>query len=88
MPQPTAAPVQTSAERQIARAKDLEKQRAALQTSIGKNRDYLRLMDANDELDAEQSKWLKTFYPDKEKGSTRSEDEIKATREARKAARD
>lgn len=86
MPQAATAP-QTSAQRQIERAKVLEKQRAELQTSIGKNRDYLRLMDANEELTADESAWLQKFYPEKERGSRRSEDEIKATREARKAAR-
>jgi hypothetical protein len=90
VPQPTTTPTapSTSADRQIERAKGLERERAALQEKISKNRDYLRLMSANDELDANQKRWLNTFYPLKERGDRRSEEEIEATRKVRKAARD
>lgn len=77
----------SAAQRQILRAHNLEKERAELQTKIGKNRDYLRLMDAGEELDTEQAAWLVTFYPEKEKGERRSAEEIEATRKAREAAR-
>lgn len=78
---------QTAAERQIARAKDLERQRGDLMDLITANRDYLRLMDKNDELTDEQGDWLDVFYPLKEKGEQRSKSEIEATRKAREEAR-
>src|SRR5215472_929919 len=74
---------QTSPEKQIARAMMLEQQRATLMESIGKNRDYLRLMAANEELsegEGSQFEWLAAFYPEKEKGQVRSKVEIAATR--------
>ena len=77
----------TSAGRMIARACQLEAEIEEQRVSIGKNRDYLRLMDANDELSDEQSEWLDTFYPEKEKGARRDKDEIEATRKAREEAR-
>jgi hypothetical protein len=86
-PQPTAAPAETSAQKQIRRAKELEGQRAKLSKSIAANREYLRLMDANDELDEEQADWLEDFYPQKEKGDRRSEEEIERTRKVKAEAR-
>lgn len=91
-PQPTAAPsadraAETSAQKQIRRAKELEKARGELQKKIGANRDFLRLMEANDELTEQEAAWLSVFYPLKEKGEQRSEEEIAATRKAREAAR-
>ena len=99
-PQPAAPPKpaaeQTPAQRQIHRAMTLERERAELQERIGKNRDYLRLMDANEELsttakvpgtDLTESQWLAAFYPEKEKGERRSADEIEATRKVKEAAR-
>ena len=83
----TEAAEATAADRQIARAHALERQRAELQTQIGKNRDYLRLMDANQELTDEQGQWLDSFYPQKEKGERRSDEAIKRTRAAKEAAR-
>ena len=85
MPQPTAE--QTPSQRQIARALHLEKVRYDAQLAIGKNRDYLRLMAANDELTAPEKKWLATFYPEKENGEHRSEEDRKATVKAKEAAR-
>jgi hypothetical protein len=87
MPTVPTAP-QTDAEKQIERALHLERERADLQSRISKNREYLRLMDANDALTDEQGDWLDKFYPLKEKGERRSDDDIKATREAKKAARE
>ena len=82
------APVeQTAAERQIERAKALEKERSELQERITKNRDYLRLMDANEELTEEQGAWLDAFYPVKEKGERRTKEEIERTRKAKEEAR-
>lgn len=80
-------PDQTAAERQIDRAKDLERQRGALMELIAANRDYLRLMDKNDELTEEQGDWLDVFYPTKEKGEQRTKDEVEATRKAKEEAR-
>lgn len=77
----------TAAERQIVRAGDLERERASLMEKIGKNRDYLRLMDANEELTEEEGQWLETFYPTKEREIRRSKEDIEATRQARKEAR-
>jgi hypothetical protein len=82
----TPAAEQTEAERQIARAKSLEKERAALIKRIASNREFLRLMDENEALTKEQGEWLDLFYPLKEKGERRSKDDIDATREAKKAA--
>jgi hypothetical protein len=87
-PQPAAAPAeQTPAQRQIARAKTLERDRAALATKVSANRDYLRLMAANDELNAAEAKWLAAFYPEKEKGERRSAEEVEETRKVKEAAR-
>jgi hypothetical protein len=78
---PVADP--TSAAFQIDRAKTLEKERAELQGRIGKNREFLRLMDENEALNDEQAEWLDTFYPSKEKGERRSKEDILATRKAK-----
>lgn len=80
-------PGESAAERQIARAGALERERSALQDRIGKNRDYLRLMDSNEELSQEQGDWLDAFYPEKEKGNQRGKDEIERTRKVKEAAR-
>lgn len=77
---------ETAADRQVQRAKELEFQKQELLEKIGKNRDYLRLMDANDELTDEQGAWLDAFYPVKEKGEQRTKEEIEATRKAKEAA--
>lgn len=87
-PQPNTVPSNESeAEKQIRRAKELEKDRAAVMEKITDNRNYLRLMDKNDALTDEQGEWLDKFYPSKEKGERRSEDDVKATREAKLEAR-
>ena len=88
-PTPASAPAHepTPAERQIERAKTLEKERATLMEKISANRTYLRLMASNDELSADQVKWLNVFYPEKERGERRSAADIEATRKAREAAR-
>lgn len=83
----TPAAPDTPASRQIARAKGLERERAALMAKIGSNRDYLRLMAANDELTADERTWLLAFYPEKEKGERRSTEEVEATRKVKEAAR-
>lgn len=75
------------ASRQIKRAMKLEKEISALRKSVNDNRDYLRLMDRNEELTEDQSEFLDTFYPEKEKGERRSAEEVEATRKAREAAR-
>lgn len=76
-----------SAEKQIARAGALERDRSELQERIGKNREYLRLMDSNEELTEEQGQWLDAFYPEKEKGNQRTKEEIEATRKVKESAR-
>lgn len=73
--------------RQITRALDLERQRAELGEKITANRDMLRLLDKAGELSDDQGNWLDVFYPEKEKGTNRSKDEIEATRKAKEAAR-
>ncbi len=80
-------PALTEAEKQIERAKHLERERADLMERIGANREYLRLMDKNEALTDEQGAWLDKFYPLKEKGERRSKDDIQATREAKQEAR-
>lgn len=88
MPQAATPNTQDSpAERQIARAKSLEKDRAELQKKIDANRRYLRLMEQNDELTTAQADWLDDFYPVKEKGERRSRDDIERTRKAKEDAR-
>jgi hypothetical protein len=75
------------AARQIQRAIDLEGDRAKLMKKISDNREYLRLMDRNDELNEDEADFLDTFYPEKERGSRREKSDIEATRKAREAAR-
>lgn len=82
-----AAVEKTMVERQIDRAKALEQSRGELQEAVTANRDFLRLMAKNKELSPAQTKWLTTFYPEKEKGSVRSDEDVEATRKARAAAR-
>ena len=77
----------SSAARQIRRAIELERESASIRKRVNDNRDYLRLMDRNDELNDDQAEFLETFYPEKEKGSVRPADEVEATRRAREAAR-
>jgi hypothetical protein len=77
----------TPADRQIRRAVELEADRAKLMKRISDNREYLRLMDKNDELSEDQADFLDTFYPEKERGERRSKEDIEATRKAREAAR-
>lgn len=77
----------TPGERQILRAHVLEAERSELMGRIDANRKYLRLMAQNEELTEAEVTFLDTFYPEKEKGERRSEDQIEATRKAREAAR-
>lgn len=77
----------TSPERQFIRAQDLERDRAELMKRIAANREYLRLMGANDELSDDLADWLADFYPEKEKGEKRNADEVERTRLAKAAAR-
>lgn len=84
---PTPVAEDTPASRQIARANQLERDRTALMEKVGKNREYLRLMQDNEELTAEQAAWVAAFYPEKEKGERRSEDEVEVTRRVKAAAR-
>ena len=77
----------TSAQKQIARAIRLERERSETMKKIAANREYLRLMEENEELADDEADWLDDFYPQKEKGQQRSEDEIERTRKAKAAAR-
>jgi len=77
----------SSAAKQITRAISLEQERADVMKRIADNRDYLRLMDRNEELDEDQAEFLDTFYPEKERGERRSKEDIEATRKARESAR-
>jgi len=77
----------TPAERQFLRAHALEADRADVMKKIASNREYLRLMADNDELSGDIADWLEDFYPQKEKGERRSDDEIERTRRAKAAAR-
>ena len=86
MPTVPNAGNESEADKQIARALRLERERADLQGRIAKNREYLRLMDENESLTEEQGKWLDEFYPLKEKGERRSKEAIEATRKAKQAA--
>ena len=86
MPQP-AATADSYVARKIQQAKSLEKRRAELQDEISANRRQLRDMDKTGDLTAEQANWLEDFYPTKERGASRSKDDITATRKAKEAAR-
>ena len=77
----------TAAGRQIGRAMKLERERSELQARIASNRDYLRLMDKNEELSNDQGAWLDAFYPQKEKGTRRDKDDVERTRLIKAAAR-
>ena len=77
----------SSGAKQVARAIDLERQRANVLEKIAANRTYLRLMDQNEELNEAQAEFLDTFYPEKERGERRSDDELTATRRAHEHAR-
>ena len=90
-PQP-AAPVQQSpahayAALLIEQAQELEREGAEHAKKVTANRTALRGMDTQGNLNAEQRKFVRTWYPDKEKGSRRSKEEIKATRDLREKAR-
>ncbi|MDE2101949.1 MAG: hypothetical protein KGL39_32180 [Patescibacteria group bacterium] len=90
-PQPASAPATHhpvgSPAWLVAQAKDLERERAALMEKIGANRNLLRQLHKVDALDDEMKRFVEQFYPEKEKGSNRSKDEIEATRKLREAAR-
>lgn len=75
------------ATRQIERALRLEREISALRQSVNDNRDYLRLMDRNEELNDDQSEFLDVWYPEKEKGERRPPEEVEATRRAKALAR-
>lgn len=77
----------TSGEKQIHRACMLEAERANVGVKIAANRTYLRLMDENEELEPDEADFLADFYADKEKGATRSDDELERTRKVKAAAR-
>ena len=78
----------TGVEKQINRAVTLERERAGVAKKIGANREYLRLMEENEEItDDDELDWLEDFYPQKEKGQPRSEDDLERTRKAKAAAR-
>lgn len=77
----------TPGARQVARAIRLEQQISKLREQVNDNRDYLRLMDRNEELSEAQAEFADTFYPEKEKGQVRPPEEVEATRRARAAAR-
>lgn len=77
----------TSGEKQVARAIRLERERSDVMKRIAANREYLRLMEENEELGEDEADWLDDFYPQKEKGQQRSDDEIERTRKAKAAAR-
>jgi hypothetical protein len=77
----------SSAQKQIARALRLEQERSETMKKIAANREYLRLMEENEELEDDEADWLDDFYPQKEKGQQRSEDEIERTRKAKAVAR-
>lgn len=92
-PQPTAAPAQTVTHPKgspawlVQQARELEKERGNLMERIGANRAILRNMHKADALEADLKEFVEKFYPEKEKGVTRSADEIEATRKEREKAR-
>lgn len=77
----------TPGSRQVKRAIRLEAQISKLREQVNDNRDYLRLMDRNEELSEAQAEFVDTFYPEKEKGERRPPEEVEATRRARAFAR-
>lgn len=91
-PQPTSPPA--SAEHPkgspawlVAQAKELEHTRGVLMEKIGANRLLLRNLRKAGALTEDFERFVEDFYPEKEKGTKRSDQEIEATRRAREAAR-
>jgi len=102
MPQPVAAPATPAAKQPatppvqhhvgsvpwlIQQAKDLEIQRGEILEKIGAVRSQLRNLKKLGALDADALKFVQVFYPEKERGETRSKEEVEKTRAAREAAR-
>lgn len=77
----------TAGSRQVERAITLEREMSAARKRVNDNREFLRLMARNDELNEAQVEFVETFYPEKEKGERRAQEDIDATRRAREAAR-
>lgn len=71
----------------IARAIQLEQERAQIQSRVAANRRSLRDLDSQDALTDEQAEFLDIWYPEKERGQRRDKEDIEATRKAREQAR-
>lgn len=84
---PAAKAEQTMVGRQIERAKTLERERSEKLAEIATNREFLRLLAKSGEMSDSEQDWLEDFYPEKEKGESRTEEEQQATRDAKEAAR-
>lgn len=101
-PQPTAAPATDNGPKlphipadapkgspiwAIGQAMHLERERAKLGERITANRDFCRNLLKMDALDDDTKRFVEVFYPEKEKGSNRSEAEVEATRKLRDQVR-
>lgn len=72
----------------IAKARELEKQRAAILEKVGANRESLRNLDKQDALSEDEGEWLDVFYPERgDSDEPRSKEENERTRKAREHAR-
>lgn len=73
----------------VSEAMELERELDGVRKHIESNRDQVRgaLSTLGDKVPQEIADWAFDFYPAKAKGERRSEDDIKATRAAKKAAR-
>jgi hypothetical protein len=70
----------------IAEAQRLEAQRSQIQVELAGIRSQLR--NLRKYLTPAQAEYVRDFFPDKEKGTRRSKEEIARTREVRTAARE
>lgn len=71
----------------VALAITLEKQRAEVMETIDENRKSLRSLLKQNALEDDLAKFVRDFYPEKEKGASRSIDELDSTRKLREAVR-
>lgn len=72
----------------IQQAKELEYEQAMIRVDIDANRKFLRLFAQTGNLTDAQAKWLSDFYPLKGRGTSRTEDQVKATKAVKAAARE
>lgn len=66
--------------RQVKRAIQLYREMVAARTNLNGCRDLLRSLRKNEGLNQDQEEFVDVFFPDKERGTSRSQDEINASK--------